>query len=162
MGTATSEIKAVPQKQSCVSLYKGIKFYRGATWKIQDRLGVKRTKISKKPITSCKYALWVATLWKARTKAWREIERQLKDPVVAIRVVFGGHSEEALSVASCESGHTYSVNAQNGQYLGIFQMGSNERETYGHGNTPYAQAKAAHRYFVASGRDWSPWECKPY
>ena len=29
------------------------------------------------------------------------------------------------------------------------------------GLRPYAQAKAAHRYFVDSGRGWGPWSCKP-
>ena len=51
--------------------------------------------------------------------------------------------------------------AQNGQYLGLFQMGSSERRLFGHGETAHQQALAAHRYFVVSGRDWSPWSCKP-
>lgn len=50
--------------------------------------------------------------------------------------------------------------AQNGQYLGTFQMGAYERATYGHGANVYEQARAAYRYFVASGRDWSPWTCR--
>ena len=41
-------------------------------------------------------------------------------------------------------------------------MGSSERTLFGHGNTALEQAVAAHRYFVASGKDWSPWSCKPY
>lgn len=69
---------------------------------------------------------------------------------------------EAINVSYCETGGTFSVWAENGQYLGMFQMGSSERAQYGHGNTPWAQAQAAHRYYVASGRDWSPWECKPW
>jgi hypothetical protein len=81
-------------------------------------------------------------------------------PVQAIRRVFGAYWQQALAVARCESG--LSVWAQNGQYLGLFQMGSSERSLYGHGATPYAQAIAAHRYFLASGRDWSPWQCKPW
>jgi hypothetical protein len=40
-------------------------------------------------------------------------------------------------------------------------MGSLARQVYGHGPTARAQAIAAHRYFVSSGRDWSPWSCKP-
>ena len=63
-------------------------------------------------------------------------------------------------VARCESRLTTS--AQNGQYLGLFQMGSSERRLFGHGTTAIAQVRAAHRYFVASGRDWSPWSCKPW
>lgn len=76
-----------------------------------------------------------------------------------IRVVFGKYGEQAVRVSRCESGLT--IGAQNGQYLGLFQMGSSERARYGHGWNPWAQAKAAYRYFVASGRDWSPWSCKP-
>jgi len=81
-------------------------------------------------------------------------------PVAAIRHVFGSYWQQAVAVARCESG--LSVWAQNGQYLGLFQMGSSERSIYGHGSTPLAQAIAAHRYFVASGHDWSPWQCKPW
>lgn len=46
-------------------------------------------------------------------------------------------------------------------------MGSSERATYA-GGPPVSgygdaleQTWAAWRYFAASGRDWSPWECKP-
>ena len=77
----------------------------------------------------------------------------------AIRVVFGRHAAEALAVARCESG--LSEWAQNGQYLGLFQMGTAARSRYGHGASPYDQAKAAHAYFVDSGRGWGPWSCKP-
>lgn len=66
---------------------------------------------------------------------------------------------QAIRVARCESG--FNPRAANGQYLGIFQMGASERATYGHGPGAHKQARAAHRYFVASGRDWSPWACKP-
>jgi hypothetical protein len=79
-------------------------------------------------------------------------------PRKAICSVFGSHCQEAVAVAWCESRlHT---TAQNGQYLGLFQMGSHERSLFGHGATPHAQARAAHRYFVRSGRDWSPWGCR--
>ena len=33
--------------------------------------------------------------------------------------------------------------------------------TLGHGHTADMQARAAFRYFVYSGRDWSPWSCRP-
>ena len=81
-------------------------------------------------------------------------------PTQVICRVFGDHCKEALAVSRCESG--LRTNAQNGQYLGLFQMGSSERRIFGHGSSPVAQATAAHRYFVASGRDWSPWSCKPW
>lgn len=76
-----------------------------------------------------------------------------------IRCVFGKWGGQAVRVARCESG--LSTTASNGQYKGLFQMGSNERATYGHGSTALAQARAAFRYFKASGYDWSPWACKP-
>ena len=84
----------------------------------------------------------------------------LRSPEKAICHVFGEYCGQALQVARCESGLRPS--AQNGQYLGMFQMGSNERAQFGHGATALEQAKAAHRYFVRSGRDWSPWSCKPW
>jgi len=81
-------------------------------------------------------------------------------PTDAIRQAFGRrYWHDAISVARCESG--LFVGAQNGQYLGLFQMGSSERSVYGHGSSAWEQARAANRYFVASGRDWSPWSCKP-
>jgi hypothetical protein len=82
-------------------------------------------------------------------------------PKVAICYVFGKrYCRQALAVAWCESRH--STTAQNGQYLGLFQMGSNARSLFGHGQTAHRQARAAHRYFVHSGRDWGPWSCKPW
>lgn len=81
-------------------------------------------------------------------------------PQEAICRVFGSYCREALAVSRCESG--VQIGAQNGQYLGLFQMGSTERRIFGHGDSASEQAAAAHRYFVASGRDWSPWSCKPW
>jgi hypothetical protein len=91
----------------------------------------------------------------------REARRKaLAPPKVAICDVFGRrYCGQALSVSWCESRH--STTAQNGQYLGLFQMGSYARQLFGHGSTARRQALAAHRYFVLSGRDWSPWSCKP-
>lgn len=92
----------------------------------------------------------------------------LRDPEKAIRFVFGRHARDAIKVAACESGDKdgdlspHVVYASNGQYQGMFQMGSSERATYGHGMTPLAQARAAHRYFVATGRTWGPWQCRPW
>jgi hypothetical protein len=79
-------------------------------------------------------------------------------PRRAICSVFGSYCDEAVAVAWCESRlHT---TAQNGQYRGLFQMGSHERNLFGHGSTAHDQSLAAHRYFVRSGRDWSPWACR--
>ena len=79
-------------------------------------------------------------------------------PRAAICTVFGSYCQEALAIAWCES--RLSTRAQNGQYLGLFQMGSYERQLFGHGQSARDQAVAAHRYFVRSGRDWSPWACR--
>lgn len=83
-------------------------------------------------------------------------------PQAAICHVFGSYCSQALSVARCETGGTFSVYAQNGQYLGLFQMGSYARSRYGHSWTAIGQARAAYGYFVDSGRDWSPWQCRPW
>jgi hypothetical protein len=97
---------------------------------------------------------------------YQRLENQLANvrfiiytPEGAINYVFGAYATQAHRVVSCESGHY--IYASNGQYLGMFQMGYFARSTYGHGNTPLAQSRAAWRYFVASGKDWSPWSCKP-
>lgn len=81
-----------------------------------------------------------------------------------IRIVFGAYGDQAVDVADCETGGKFSVWAGYGkhQYWGLFQMGTSERARYGHGWNAWAQARAAKRYFIASGRDWSPWECKPW
>jgi hypothetical protein len=86
--------------------------------------------------------------------------RAAETPAVTICRVFGpGDCQDAVRVARCESGlHTDAVN---GQYLGLFQMGWKERQLFGHGSTAEQQSRAALRYFVASGRDWSPWSCRP-
>jgi len=95
-----------------------------------------------------------------RAIAARETRRrEAASPKAAICNVFGRYCREAVTVAWCESRLT--PTAQNGEYLGLFQMGSYERQLFGHGPTARAQAEAAHTYFVRSGRDWSPWSCKP-
>ena len=89
----------------------------------------------------------------------RDARRLAKAPPrVAICGTFGPYCEQAVAVAWCES--RLSTDAQNGQFLGLFQMGSNERRLFGHGQTAHEQAVAAHRYFVFSGHDWSPWSCR--
>jgi len=86
--------------------------------------------------------------------------RAAMSPRVAICDAFGRDCEQAVAVAWCES--RMQTTAQNGQYLGLFQMGSSERRLFGHGRTAQQQSIAAHKYFVGSGRDWSPWSCKPW
>ncbi len=74
---------------------------------------------------------------------------------VAIVHFFGSSWPKAEAVARCESG--FSVWARNGQYLGLFQMGSYARARYGHSWTAWGQARAAARYYRDAG--WSPWAC---
>lgn len=74
--------------------------------------------------------------------------------------VFGPNCSMALKVAQRESG--FCTCAVNGQYLGIFQMGTSERAkfaTIGY-TTAYQQIIAAHNYFLVSG--WSPWSQTAY
>jgi hypothetical protein len=72
-----------------------------------------------------------------------------------IRTVFGPEGEKAVQVARCES--TMSPDAKKGQFLGLFQMGANERGEYGHGKDPLAQVLAAYELFLDRG--WQPWTC---
>jgi hypothetical protein len=95
---------------------------------------------------------------RAKIRAHDARELATLPPRKAICSVFGPHCAEAVAVARCES--HLNTTAQNGQYLGLFQMGSHERSLFGHGASAHAQALAAHRYFVVSGRDWSPWSCR--
>jgi hypothetical protein len=100
----------------------------------------------------------IALARRAKTRRLAAVE--LATPQNVICRVFGGYCREALAVSRCESG--LRTDAQNGQYLGLFQMGSSERRLFGHGRSAAEQVEAAHRYFIASGRDWSPWSCKPW
>ncbi len=95
---------------------------------------------------------------RAQTRRLASVEAA--SPQSAICRVFGDYCQQALAVSRCESG--LQTDAENGQYLGLFQMGSSERRLFGHGASATEQATAAHRYFLASGRDWSPWSCKPW
>ncbi len=95
-----------------------------------------------------------------RVQSRRLASIQAATPQTVICRVFGDYCRQALAVSRCESG--LQTDAENGQFRGLFQMGSSERRIFGHGASAVEQAKAAHRYFLASGRDWSPWSCKPW
>lgn len=71
-----------------------------------------------------------------------------------IRSVFGSAGNKAVAVSWCESRHQ--TTATNGQYRGLFQMGSRERARFGHGPDALTQIRAAYAYFILSG--WSPWK----
>ena len=120
----------------------------------------------------CRHGRAYSRRWHCAARRWttRELREtlaiiSLRDPVTAIGIVFGPYARAAVAVASCESGSYWPARATyaaNGEYLGMFQMGESERRLFGHGPSAIAQARAAFRYFVASGRDWSPWTCKPW
>jgi hypothetical protein len=135
---------------------------RANTHRCETLLGLEPTPVSTTPVRGPLYSRWVLTLWQGRAQAACRLAHELGYPAAAIRAVFGSYADQALAVARCESGHSMTPRAHNGQYLGMFQMGDHARSQYGHGDTPLEQARAAHAYFVASGRDWSPWSCKPY
>src|SRR5690349_3972447 len=91
----------------------------------------------------------------------------------AIYWAFCGHKyrycwlgNEAWAVAGCETGYTYTTWSENGQYKGLFQMGSGERARWGFGNDPWEQATSAYRMYVWTstnerGDRWHRWSCKP-
>lgn len=147
---------------SCKSVPGQVAERRQATWKWEGKLQIGRTptQYMERKSASCRYLKFLRHEWSQRAdKRFRTTMKLERDPKAAIRWVFGQYANQALDVAWCES--RYSIWAENGQYLGLFQMGSSERELFGHGNTAIEQARAAHRYFVNSGRDWSPWQCRP-
>jgi hypothetical protein len=121
-------------------------------------------------VTTHRHSLRVAlrVLTTARHRAALRKRKQLvrrlasakeETPSQTICRIFGPDCTDAITVARCESRlHT---NARNGQYLGLFQMSLLARQLFGHGDSAEEQARAAFRYFVASGRDWSPWSCRP-
>lgn len=145
-----------------------IRFFDTHRWLLSDprfeREAALRLGIARRTLIESRTGVARARAELARQKAEAERTRLLASlehsPRKAICHVFRSYCGEALQVARCESG--YSVDAQNGQYLGLFQMGASERRIFGHGETALEQARAAYRYFVGSGRDWSPWSCKPW
>jgi len=93
--------------------------------------------------------------WVRRELARVEAARlETLGPAAAICAVFRPCAQ-ALAVARCES--ELDTGAQNGQYLGLFQMGEYARSRYGHSATAIGQARAAHAYYLDAG--WSPWAC---
>jgi hypothetical protein len=109
-------------------------------------------------------AVWallvVLAVSQCSSSAAHALSAEADHPALVICEVFGKRDcLDALSVSWCES--RFQTSARNGEYLGLFQMGTWERRRFGHGDDARAQALAARRYFRTSGRDWSPWSCKP-
>jgi hypothetical protein len=96
-------------------------------------------------------------------RAWRKAHHRPAPAAVvpSVRVAarrFGFSPEGMLRVARCESNLVRT--ATNGQYLGLFQLGSFARARYLRGawTDAYANALAAARYAKESG-GWGPWTC---
>ena len=144
-----------------------IRFFENHRWLLQDprfkdvatvRLDLARRGFAWQKTKAAR--LRAELVQRQRAAERRRFLASVDTPREAICHVFGSHCGQALQVVRCES--NYRTTAQNGQYLGLFQMGSYARSLFGHGATPLERARAAYRYFVRSGRDWSPWSCKPW
>lgn len=175
--TASAYKPTTKFQPGCLEVRQGINFYRGKVWHWQDKLGWARAKsnfITKEQPASCKYAYWVSQLWALRASYFHNRYNSLwnaKTPdqiKFVIRWVFKGYGDQAVEVASCETGGTFSLWAENGQYKNIFQMGESERTQFGWhtiGSPAIVAAKAAKAYFDYSlrvnGYGWYPWECRP-
>jgi hypothetical protein len=66
-----------------------------------------------------------------------------------------GAEGKARAVAHCESEYDVYAVSSSGKYLGLYQMGPEERERFGFRWNKWTQARAAYRYWKISG--WSPW-----
>ena len=142
-----------------------VRFFRAHRWLLSDP---RFAADAKRQLASHARSLRTTERRIAAARVRRERKRNLRrltavqseTPKETICRVFGRYCRQALEVAHCES--RFSTSAQNGQYLGLFQMGANERRLFGHGEGAEEQSRAAYRYFVHSGRDWSPWSCRPW
>lgn len=82
-----------------------------------------------------------------------------------IRLAFEEHGpqvqDEAVEVARCES--TLRADARNGQYLGLFQLGSYHYwridQHGGDWANAFHNAEAASDLYAEQG--WRPWSCRP-
>jgi len=123
--------------------------------KERDLDGISR-KLKNKPVC-------VRTYKRFKRHVQRVERRQLETNVrYAIAKAFDpiGRTDQAMAVAYCES--TLNRFATNGQYLGLFQLGSHHHhrlngKPYSHA---YANARAAAEIVAADG-GWSQWECQP-
>lgn len=154
--SSDAESKQTP----CKATPAQVREKRQATWSWQRKLGEEPTPTaSRERHAGCAYLHWLRRLWTLRALEHYRLFARTREPRGAIRYVFKSYAPDALAVAYCES--RLHVTAVNGQYRGLFQMGSSERQLFGHGPTALEQTRAAWRYFDRSGRDWSPWSCKP-
>lgn len=166
VATSTTQARTTSStwhSRTVTSLRHRIGWNRTMTWRYQDRAGVARTRTVHAELRtqSVPFLTWIRNLWEHRRIRAARLGSHGSSSSASVPSiicsVFGPQCSEAKAVAWCES--RYSTTAINGQYYGLFQMGSAERATYatiGY-TTAYQQTVAAHNYFMAAG--WGPWAC---
>lgn len=130
---------------------------------------------------STAYMRWLWLTWRTRKLECRgEVQRADSDVRYAIRLIFqgdgdprypGNAAEQAVRVAWCES--RWTTTDRLGQYVGVGQLGTSERSAYGIGvyrssdpataatASVVVQVRSFYRMFVAAGRSWGRWACRP-
>ena len=82
-----------------------------------------------------------------------------------IRAVFGPYGNQAVAVATCESGLNPNAANPNSTARGLFQFLSSTWATTSYaGYSPFnawANIQAAHQVFVRDGYSWHEWVCQP-
>lgn len=160
-------LRKLNHKQTC-NLNRARKYInnkRKATWGWQSKLSMPQTptRYNERHIHGCGYLKWSGKRWaKLAHKHYMKLVQLNRNPKAAICYVFRRYCGQALNVSWCESKYDVTAGVGKHQYLGLFQMGDFARTKYGHGWTALEQVVAAHKYFVDSGRDWSPWSCSAY
>jgi hypothetical protein len=82
-----------------------------------------------------------------------------------IRAVFGPYGNQAVAVATCESGLNPNAANPNSTARGVFQFLSSTWATTSYaGYSPFnawANIQAAHQVFARDGYSWREWVCQP-
>src|SRR5690606_9647548 len=86
-------------------------------------------------------------------------ERHTLPPTSAVLCTFEpGTQRKALRIMRCESGGR--TGAVNGQYRGLFQLGTHERKTYAYNGYVSALSQVRAAWNMYTWRGWQPWrEC---
>jgi hypothetical protein len=85
-----------------------------------------------------------------------------RDPRQIITIVFGKNAKQAIEVAWCES-RFYVYAGGHGTYQGPFQVDAMWRSKWAGkwGPSMWHRVRHAKMIWKASGRSWSPWQCRP-
>lgn len=156
-------LHARSERASGLTAIHHVDLNRRSTWSCQDELHVDRrpTWFLERRTPSARYRWWLATWWGTQRSYYcRTVHRLNAHPWLAVEYAFSrvGQGAKAVDVSRCETGGTFWIGAENGQYLGLMQMGSHERATCGHGMTALRQAFAALCWWRTAG-GWGRWSC---